>query len=137
MANFKYKTRGSSNPQGKPRVYFCCHSEDFAKYFETISDEILVKQNCSIWYVDDDDTRDEEFFEDLKQMQLFVMPVTTNLLCSQNDALDLEFKFAVENHIPVLPLMQESGLEELFNQKCGDLQFLDKHNADVTAISYD
>ena len=137
MANLRCKTRGNSSPQGKPRVYFCCHSNDFNEYFESVSDEILTKQNCAIWYVDEAAVRDEDFFADLKQMQLFVMPVTTNLLCTENEALDTEFKFAIENHIPVLPLMQESGLEELFNKKCGDLQFLDKNNADVTTISYD
>ncbi len=137
MAVLKYKTRGNASPQGKPRVYFCCHPEDLAKYFETLSNDILAKQDCTIWYVDVDTPRDDEFFEDLKQMQLFVMPVTTNLLCSQNVALDLEFKFAVENHIPVLPLMQESGLEQLFNKICGDLQFLDKNSTDLTAISFD
>ena len=137
MAGLKYKTRGNSSPQGKPRVYFCCLPEEFNKYFESISDEILVKQNCAIWYNDETIVRDKDFFADLKQMQLFVMPVTTNLLCTENEVLDTEFKFAIENHIPVLPLMQENGLEELFNKKCGDLQFLDKNNADVTAISYD
>ncbi len=137
MAGLKYKTRGNSSPQGKPRVYFCCHFEDFDKYFESVSDEILAKQNCAIWYGDKNVVRDEDFFADLKQMQLFVMPVTTNLLCTENEALDIEFKFAIENHIPVLPLIQESGLEELFNKKCGDLQFLDKNNTDATAISYD
>lgn len=79
MANLKYKTRGGSNPQGKPRVYFCCHSEDFKKYFETVSDEILAKQNCAIWYTDEAVAYDEDFFADLRQMQLFVMPVTANL----------------------------------------------------------
>ena len=137
MAILKYKTRGNSNPQGKPRVYFCCHTEDFNRYFESISDEILAKQNCAVWYTDEVSVRDEDFFADLKQMQLFVMPVTTNLLCTENQAIDIEFKFAIENHIPVLPLMQERGIEELFNKKCGDLQFLDKNNTDVTAISYD
>ena len=137
MANLKYKTRGNSNPQGKPKVYFCCHPEDFNKYFETIYKEILAKQNCAVWYTDEVVAYDDDFFLDLKQMQLFVMPITTNLLCTENEAIDIEFRFAIENHIPVLPLMQENGLEELFNKKCGDLQFLDKNNADVTAISYD
>lgn len=137
MANLKYKTRVNSDPKGKPRLYFCCSFEDFDKYFESVSDEILSKQNCTIWYTDEEIVRDEDFFADLKQMQLFVMPVTTSLLCTENEALNTEFKFAIENHIPVLPLMQESGLEELFNKKCGDLQFLDKNNTDTTAISYD
>ncbi len=137
MAGLKYKTRGNSSPQGKPRVFFCCHPEDFENFFESVSNEILAKQNCAIWYVDKAIVRDEDFFSDLKQMQLFVMPVTTNLICTENEALDTEFKFAMENHIPVLPLMQEGGLEELFNKKCGDLQFLEKNNIDITAISYD
>ncbi len=138
MATIKYKTRNMSNPQGKPRVYFCCHPEDFDRYFEPISEELLAKQNCAVYYLEDPNAvRDEELFADLGQMQLFVMPVTTRLLCSENSALTQEFPFAMASHIPVLPLMQEGGLEELFNQKCGDLQFLDKHNLDATAISYE
>ena len=137
MANLRYKTRGNTNPKGKPKVYFCCHPEDFVKCFQNISNEILDKQDCAIWFADGHIERDEEFYEDLKQMQLFVMPVTTNLLCTENEALTVEFGFAVKNHIPVLPLMQESGLEKLFNEKCGDLQFLDKYNTDTTAIGYD
>ena len=137
MSNLKYKTRNNSNPKGKPRVYFCCHTKDFEKYFEEVSNEILEKQNCSIWYADGLVERNEEFLSDLKQMQLLVMPVTYNLLFTANTALDNEFKFAIQNHIPVLPLMQESGLEEQFNTKCGELQFLDKNNIDETAIDYD
>ena len=59
------------------------------------------------------------------------------ILCTENPALDREFAFAISNHIPVLPLMQESNLEDLFNQKCGNLQFLDKNSFDKLAISYD
>ena len=124
------------NPQGRPKVYFCCHPNDFDNYFESVSNDILEKQKCTIWYAENEDERDDEYLSNIKEMQLFVMPVTTNLLCTENEALDVEFKFAIENHIPVLPLMQEADLEELFNQKCGDLQFLDKQNTDITAISY-
>lgn len=124
------------NPQGRLKVYFCCHPCDFDNYFEDVSNEILEKQKCTIWYAENEDERNDEYLSNLKEMQLFVMPVTTNLLCTENVSLDVEFKFAIENHIPVLPLMQEPGLENLFNQKCGALQFLDKQNTDITAISY-
>ena len=134
----KCKTNPGSNPQGKPRVYFCCHPKDFDLYFGPVSNEILAIQDCAIWYPEDLHVkRDEAFLSELKQMQLFVLPVTTNLLCTENPALDREFAFAVSNHIPVLPLMQESNLEDLFNQKCGNLQFLDKNSFDKLAISYD
>jgi tetratricopeptide (TPR) repeat protein len=70
-------------------------------------------------------------------MNLFVMPVTTRLLTTPNRARDVEFPYAIEHHIPVLPLMQETGLEELFNRVCGDLQFLSKLDKDPTAIPYE
>ncbi len=137
MSGLNWKTRKKISPQGIPKVYFCCHKEDFGRCFDIISDEILAIQSCSIWYKEDFDSLNDELLDDLKQMQLFVMPVTSKLLSSENDAIDTEFKLAIDNHIPVLPLMQEQGLEQLFNEKCGDLQFLDKNNRDLTAISYD
>ena len=137
MAQLKVKTRGNSSPQGKQRVYFCCHPADFPLYFEGISGEILARQNCAVWYDDGNAPRDEAFLDNLREMQLFVMPVTSRLLYSDNYALAVEFPFAIAHHIPVLPLMQESGLEQAFNEKCGNLQFLDKHQTDPTALSYD
>ncbi len=133
-----YKTRGNSSPQGKPKVYFCCHPDDFGYLFESLSEEILAEQNCSVWYAHDVNTpRDADYLNDLSGMQLFVMPITSKLLYTENPAIDIEFPFAIEHHIPVLPLMQESDLENIFNQKCGNLQFLDKSLRDATAIPYE
>ena len=137
MDNFLYKTRDNSAPHGKRKVYFCCHPMDFEKYFPSISDEILEKQNCAIQYARKNAVRDEAFLADLTQTQLFVMPVTANLLCTPNEALDVEFPFAVKNGIPVLPLMQENDLEALFNEKCGDRHILNKSTTDTSGVSYD
>lgn len=137
MAMLRYKTRGESDPQGLPKVYFCCHPSDFSKYFDTISDEILKRQNCAIWYIDGAATRDEDYFAALKQMNLFVMPVTSQLLLTENDALAIDFTFAIQNHIPVLPLAEEDDLEDKFNEKCGGLQLLHKNSTDDTVISYE
>ena len=138
MAQFKPQTRGNSSPQGKPRVYFCAHPRDFG-LLNGIAEEILSRQNCAVWYdTEPEAPYDEElFFTDLGQMNLFVMPVTTRLLTTPNRARDVEFPYAMEHHIPVLPLMQERGLEELFNKVCGDLQFLTKLDPDPTAIPYE
>ncbi len=137
MAPLHYKTRGMTNPKGKPRVYFCCHPEDFTRCFDAISDEVPDKQNCAIWYTLPDEEKDEVLFSDLEQMQLFVVPVTTALLYLDGGITEKEIRFALEHHIPILPLMQEPGLEERFNQVYGDLQFLDKGNNDPTAVSYE
>lgn len=136
MSSLRYKVRGNS-PQGKPRVYFCCHKDDFEKYFEEISEDILNIQSCAIWYRNDFTNADNELENDLKMMQLFVIPITAKFLTTNNSALDYEFKIAIDHHIPILPLLMEPGLEQLFNHKCGNIQFLKPHFNDVTEISYE
>ena len=133
MPGLQYKVRGNS-PQGKPRVYFCCHKEDFPVYFEKISEAILNNHSCAIWYREDFSAYDGDLENDLKQMQLLVIPVTLKLLTTENQALSREFVIAVNHHIPILPLMQEPGLEALFNAKCGNLHFLNPYHSDATTI---
>ena len=126
MSDYQFRTRGQQSPQGKQRVYFTCHPDDFENFFEEIQKEILDRH---------EDVEDYELR--LREMQLFVVPVTTKLLTKANRAMDVEVPFAFEHHIPILPLMQESGLDDVFNAKFGDLQYLDKHNTDPTAIPFE
>ncbi|MCD8149434.1 MAG: TIR domain-containing protein [Clostridiales bacterium] len=141
MAKLSYKTRGNSSPQGKGRVYFACHPKDFKVYFEQICEDIFKTQNCAIWYdADPEEEWDAEDMEiELGRMQLFVIPVTSRFLFRKNKALDTEFGFTLEHHIPILPLMQEDGLEKDFNRICGNLQFLGKNAAsrDLSATPYE
>lgn len=133
-----YRTRGNSSPQGKPRVYFTGHPSDLPAYREDIFADILQTQNCAIYY-DEDEVLDgdrEDLLRELEQMQLMVIPVTSRFLYQPNRARDIEFPFAMEHHIPVLPLMQEQDLEAVFNEKCGDLQMLNKEDPDPTALPY-
>lgn len=139
MAELEFKTRGMVSPRGKTKIYFCCHPDDFEQYFYSISTEILSKYDCAIFYCKDhhDDDDEKLLQSDLSQMQLFVMPITRRLLESSNRAIDTEFAYTRKMHIPVLPLMQEKGLEKLFNRRCGNVQFLDKYSEDLSAISYE
>ena len=139
MSDFQFRTRGQQSPQGKQRVYFTCHPEDFEMFFETIVKEIIGRQDCAVFYLEPGTQPEdvEDYKLRLREMQLFVVPVTTKLLIKANRAMDVDVPFAFENHIPVLPLMQESGLDDVFNKKFGDLQYLDKHNTDPTAIPYE
>ncbi len=134
-----YITRGNSSPQGKPRVYFCCHPKDQCIFLQPVAQELLHLQNCAVWYDSEpfSPVKWEARQDDLSQMQLFVIPVTSRLLTEPCIAMEKEFPFAVEHHIPILPLMQEPGLEKLFNEKCGDLQFLDTNAQDSTALPFE
>lgn len=133
----KFKTRGMSTPKGKPRVYFSAHPKDHLRFFREISDSILEHQNCAVWYTDEAAPELPAHLEDLKQMQLFVIPVSRELLTQNSFAMDVEIPFAIENHIPVLPLIQEPGLMMLYPQKFGNLQFLDANARDPSAIQYE
>ena len=137
MAQLQCKTLGDVSPRGKARVYFACHPEDHKGYFQEIREDLQKCSNCAVYYYDEEPERDEEYYVNLERMQLFVMPVTTRLLYLPNRAMDVEFAYAMEHHIPVLPLMQEQGLEDKYAERFGNLQFLDKGNRDLTAIPYE
>ncbi|MBQ3489976.1 MAG: toll/interleukin-1 receptor domain-containing protein [Clostridia bacterium] len=139
MKQLQYKTRGNSLPKGKPYVYFFAHEKDFSLFFERISQKLLKTANCAIFYDNgtgencDEETR----FSDLLRMKLFVLPVTERFLSDENSIAMQEFRFAVKNHIPVLPILQEKGLENRFNAVCGEMQMLSAIPSDGTEIGFD
>ncbi|MBQ3489415.1 MAG: toll/interleukin-1 receptor domain-containing protein, partial [Clostridia bacterium] len=141
MTNFLYKTRGNSSPERKPRVYFTCHPEDFTKYFEKICKDIFATQDCAVFYTETMTEEIEEKYKesDLGQMNLFVIPVTFRLLREPNRAMDSDFRYAKEKHIPVLPIMMETGLDSFYSakDKFGEAQYLSPYVQDMTAISYE
>ena len=141
MPPLKFKTHNNPDPHGKPRVYFCCHPDDFKLYFEEISEDILKYSDCAVYYCENGENLHFEIEErqsELKGMQLFVIPLTTNLLTKPNIAVDRELSFAISEKIPVLPIILESSLkDELYKRKFEDLQYLDKNNKDATAIPFD
>ena len=110
MSPLLFKTPDGISPQGLPNVYFCSHPADKDFYFDKIFKQIQNIRSCTMWYLDRTApvTNVNDHLSDLEQMTLFVIPVTSRFLSTDNIALNTEFKFAMENNIPVLPLMQES-----------------------------
>lgn len=134
------------SPQNRQKVYFTCHSDDFDKYFDEITNEILSRQpnNTCIYFYDEETDNEEERDFDLNQMILFVIPVTYNFIRDDDCQARKDFKFAEENSISMLLLQQDYGLEEEFNRKCGEYQMLSKFPSlqnsqfyDPTAITYE
>ena len=128
MIEMKYRTRGNSDPHGKPNVLFACHPSEHEKYFAMISEMFLKEHNCVIWYMDpkeDTSSFDEEDFElQMKSIQLVVIPVSTKLLTKDSFAMQVVFEVAKNYHIPVLPLVMEDGLDDVYSKKFGDLEYL-------------
>ena len=145
MSKLAYRTKGKSSPRGKSRVFFSCNPKDFERYFGTICDDIFKTQNCAIYYESDWKTPADvaELESQLREMQLFVVPITGNFLFHKSRALEMEYGFAMEKHIPVLPIVVEGGIENDFGECLnrikpgyGDIQFISRVSRDDTEIPY-
>lgn len=134
-----YKTRGMSDPRGKPRVFFTCHPADFEKAFALLSEDILNITNCAIWYEETTSGKSDaaERTAAMKEMQLFVFAVTPRFLEEQNTARELDLPFAIENHIPILPITLEQGLGYKFSRICAAVQVVNRYSRDATATPYE
>ena len=137
----KCVTKGNSAPNGKARVYFTCHPDDFDKYFDKVCSDIFKSHEPAIYYTPDMTAEFEEENKeaDLGRNNLFVIPVTYKLLTTKNRAMNHDFPYAKKNNIPVLPLMMEKGLDELYRarNKFSNLQYLNPFSTDYTEISYE
>lgn len=134
-----YKTAEMGDPRGKPKVYFSCHPADFPIAFPLLPDDILAHSNCAIWY----DTEpampyeEKELFDTLAGMQLLVFGVTQRFLREPNRAREKELPYALKQHIPILPILLEQGLEWEFNEKCAEVQLVNKYISNPTVTPYE
>ena len=125
-----------------PRVYFAAHPNGYKGYLDAISKDIFRTHNCAFCY----DTQpevpyDELILQDLGNMNLFVVPITRQLLTDpvSRRVLEIDLPFAVEHNIPILPLMQEGDLQSRYDKvaQLKSMQALNKHFNDTTALSYE
>lgn len=140
MEKLSVKTKGNTKYHGKPRVYFTCHPQDFSSTFERICNDIFVTEDCAIYYTQDMTVpfTDEEYSLDLHGMNLFVIAVTGRLLATASRAMDQDFPFARKEHIPVLPIVLEPGLDEIYSRedRFGTLQYLSPSDSGAVGVSY-
>lgn len=126
------------NEQGSSRVLFSCNRNDFEEYFESLTDELLETRDCAIYYFKNldyfpDDL--EDYLVVLNQFDLIIMPITLNFIAEESRARDIDLRYAKENKIPLLPILVQPGLYDLFNQ-LASIQVLDKTAEDSTQESY-
>ena len=140
MAEFFVKTKNQADVGKKPRVYFTCHPADFEACFDKICEDLFSTHDCAVYYIADMTApiAEEEREVDLGRNNLFVVPVTLKLLTTPNRAMDEDVPYAVREHIPVLPIMMEPGLDAIYSRpdKFGELQYLNPNSSDITEVSY-
>lgn len=136
----KYISNEGMIKKGCPKVYFCCHPEDFRGCFPGLAREILdIQENAVVWYSDPEeiDNSVEALLEDIEMMQLLVVPITSNFLYKESRARSIEFAYALERNISILPILMEDNLENDFNRICGSFHCLNRYSKDDTALSYE
>ena len=140
MAKILCRTKGNGSPKGKPRVYFTSHPADFTGCFDKICEDIFKTHDCAVYYTEDmaEEIPSEDMQTDLESNNLLVVPVTARLLTEPNRAMGRDVFYAIQKHIPVLPVMMEPGLDNLYSQpdKFGKIQYLNPGSGDETEISY-
>lgn len=128
--------------QGGQKVYLCAESNDIERFEKVLIDDIRKVVPGAVLFSQDVHNPEYQYdFETIKQelhdMQLFVIPVTSAFLDTENNARLIEMAYAREERIPVLPILLEKGLENKFNELCGNLQCLDRVTVDDSAITYE
>ena len=141
MDKLKFRTKGNAMPQGKPKVFFTCHPKDFDRSFDSICEDIFKVSDCAVYYTEnmEEPFSQEEYDVDLDRMNLFVIPVSLDLLTTENRAMTFDFAFARAVHIPILPIMIDKGLDQLYSakDKFGALQYLDPGQDEDTGVGYE
>ena len=117
---FKIRTRTGTSAKDKSKVYLTTHSSD-TSHLDDFCDKILAAADCAIYYIADETAeiaeRDKE--TTLGRMNLFVVPVTYNLLKRESgDARTMrDVNYAKGRNIPILPVMMEPGLDSLYEDE--------------------
>lgn len=123
----------------RPKIYISAHHDDFALYFDRLSNDLFQTGECIIFYDPDPEHPEdlENFDFDLSQMNLIVIPITYNFLFKDCVAFSKVFQTVCDRHIPFLPILTDQNLADAFNQKCGSLQALCLYSSDPSEISYE
>ena len=116
------KTKNQKRTKDESKIYFCCSPKDFEKYFERISNDIWSIKNVSIFHDENVESGEynKEWYTRLSSMQMFVGIITSSFFENDCRARE-EFKFAIDNGIPVVPIFAEFGIERIFDEKFENL----------------
>lgn len=140
MIELKYKSWGDALPLGMPKVFFSCYPDDFERTFHTICEDIFRTLRCVVYYTADmtAEITPEQRLTDLREMSLFVIPVTMALLSKPNRAMNIDLSYALENRIPVLPIMMDDGLDTIYSRedRFGNLHYLSQSETNQLGFSY-
>ena len=139
MSDLLYESR-DGEAKGQSKVYITCHPCD-VKFLEDLRKIIVNVADCTVYFTKDakDKQFEGEHASNLEYMNLFVFIVTERLLTEPCAAMDRELILAKREKIPILPIMVEDGLDELYSRPdaFGERHYLKWNNDDLTAVAFE
>ena len=133
----QFETRDGSSPSGKTWVFLCALPEDTAAWLKMIRDDIFRFCNCAIWYDDGKDTSLRELEDAIDQSAMAVLPVTAALLAPDSEIKRRFLPLLQVYQVSILPVLNDPHLLGAFNAQFRNIQVLDRHSTDSTAIPYE
>ena len=124
MAKVLYLPQDMKDPQNHGRrIWFSCHPEDVALLDKIQADIRAVCDDVVFFYPDfSDGSVGYDHLDIVDDTHLFVIAVTRNLMSQPNDALDVEFKRAMDRNYTILPIVFDEAVLPEFNVVSRDRQ---------------
>ena len=98
------------------------HPIDRYLYFNPLVESVLNSHNCTVCYLDS--PLDSKTYN-LDEIDILIIGITEKYITWNNSGFISEALPAINKGIPVLPVMLESGIVNLFNTRCGKLHYIE------------
>ncbi|MBQ7088898.1 MAG: toll/interleukin-1 receptor domain-containing protein [Clostridia bacterium] len=110
-------------------VLISMHPADRYRYLEELA-EFLEAHRCAVRYtpVPDDDAAAA-----LDDVDLVILGVTEKYITWNHSGFVSEAMAALERRVPILPIMLEKGIVNLFNTRCKKLHYVENYEDGITA----
>ena len=126
MSKHVCRTRDNSAPEGKPWVYLAAHPDDLADFVREYVPLLLDAFDCAVWYETEYEAPyyEAELRTLLFRMDLVIMAVTEPLLTSPCRAADVEYRFAKEDQVLLLPVLFRECFLPRFTERFKDISLV-------------
>ena len=119
-----------------PTIYIACTPEHYEDYLKPLAEEILAVRECRICYTHRTPEAPERVAPPT-DTQLILLPLDFSLLALPPAYLEEEIQLARETHIPLLPVLMEQNIQDMYSLphkfgKLPRLQYAPKVNALLT-----
>lgn len=119
----------NNNKNNSFTILISMHPVDRYTYFDSLVSNILANNYCNICYTDSPMDASKINMEDI---DLVIIGVTEKYIIWNNSGFVSETLNAIEMKVPLLPIMLECGIANLFNTRCGKYHYIENFKNELS-----